>query len=443
MKDWGELMSSFRTLILIAAILITAAVAPATAAQRCFPETGQCLNDRFEQYWAANGGLDVFGYPVTAAGFQPSGDAIYLTQWLERNRFELHPENAAPFDVLLGRLGDDRLRQLDRDWQSAPKVDPSTPHYFAATGHAIAAQFWEYWRGHGLELGDAGVSERESLSLFGVPISSAAAETNASGATVLTQWFERARFEYYPDNPPAFQVQLGLLGSEVRSAANPPFETLPRMPDGLPQAEVVAVIDGDTVDVRLNGTVERLRMIGIDTPETVDPNRPVECFGREASAHARELLGGKTVRLEEDPSQDSRDRYGRALRYVWLPDDRLFNLEMLAGGFANEYTYQMPYKYQALFRAAQDAARAQQLGLWSPATCNGNSDQPAPAPRPSPPPQPPPPGGSCDPSYPDVCIPPPPPDLDCGDIPYRNFRVLPPDPHRLDGRDGDGIGCEE
>jgi micrococcal nuclease len=114
-------------------------------------------------------------------------------------------------------------------------------------------------------------------------------------------------------------------------------------------AAVVRVIDGDTVDVRLDGQVVRMRLIGIDTPEVVDPRQSVQCFGREASNKAHELLDGQTVALEADPSQDDKDRYGRLLRYVWLSDGRLFNQEMVAQGYAFEYTYDLPYKYQAEF----------------------------------------------------------------------------------------------
>jgi len=234
----------------------------------------------------------------------------------------------------------------------------------------------------------------------------------------------------------------------------PPFA----QPADLPTARVVRVVDGDTVDVRLDGQVVRLRLIGIDTPEVVDPRRAVECFGREASAKAHELLDGQTVTLEADTTQDDVDRYGRLLRYIWLPDGRLFNQEMIGQGYAFEYTYRVPYKYQAEFKQAELDAREQQRGLWSQQTCAGehgpaDGAQPSPvpspvaAPQPAPNPVPPPPeptgapASNCDPAYPDVCIPPPPPDLDCGDIPYRNVRVLPRDPHRFD-RDKDGIGCE-
>lgn len=151
----------------------------------------------------------------------------------------------------------------------------------------------------------------------------------------------------------------------------------PQQPADLPGAQVARVVDGDTLDVNLGGERVRLRLIGINTPETVDPRRPVECFGREASQKAKELLSGQQVRLEADPSQDERDRYDRLLRYVWLPDGRLFNLEMVAQGYAFEYTYDTPYKYQAEFKRAQEQARAAQRGLWAPDTCGGH---PKPAP---------------------------------------------------------------
>jgi micrococcal nuclease len=196
---------------------------------------------------------------------------------------------------------------------------------------------------------------------------------------------------------------------------------------------VVDVVDGDTIKV---STGETLRLIGVDTPETRDPRRPVQCFGREASARAHALLDGARVRLEHDPTQGRVDRYGRTLAYVWLPDGRLYNETIIAEGYAHEYTYAIPYRYRDAFRAAERAARAAGRGLWSPATCAGDTEQPAA--RVTPPPDAP---AGCDPSYVGVCIPSPPPDLDCGDIAFRRFAVVGPDPHRFDG-EGDGVGCE-
>src|SRR4029078_6880166 len=85
---------------------------------QCFPETNQCISGRFRQYWEQNGGLAVFGYPISSAHEERNADTgkSYLTQWFERNRCEAHPENTVPYDVLLGRLGNDRLLQTGHDW---------------------------------------------------------------------------------------------------------------------------------------------------------------------------------------------------------------------------------------------------------------------------------------------------------------------------------------
>jgi micrococcal nuclease len=134
---------------------------------------------------------------------------------------------------------------------------------------------------------------------------------------------------------------------------------------------VIRVVDGDTIHVFLDNNDVTIRMIGIDTPETVDPRKPVQCFGKEASNHARQLLNGATVYLEIDDSQGDYDKYNRLLSYIWMADGRMFNQVMIAEGYAFEYTYNRPYKYQAQFKDAQRNAQAQQLGLWAPTTCNG------------------------------------------------------------------------
>ncbi len=134
--------------------------------------------------------------------------------------------------------------------------------------------------------------------------------------------------------------------------------------------QVVRVVDGDTVVVDIEGKKETLRLIGINTPETVDPRKKVECFGIEASAKAKAVLAGQTVRLEADPTQGERDKYGRLLRYVILPDGTNFNKLMVTEGFAYEYIYNgVPYKYQADFRLAQQEARVEKRGLWADRAC--------------------------------------------------------------------------
>lgn len=136
--------------------------------------------------------------------------------------------------------------------------------------------------------------------------------------------------------------------------------------------KVVKVVDGDTIDVLIDDKTQRLRLIGIDTPETVDPRKKVQCFGREASNKAKELLNGQFVSLENDESQGERDKYKRLLRYVFLQDGTNFNLYMIAEGYAHEYTYDQPYKYQYDFKEAERSALENNKGLWSPDTCSGN-----------------------------------------------------------------------
>ena len=131
-------------------------------------------------------------------------------------------------------------------------------------------------------------------------------------------------------------------------------------------ARVVYVIDGDTIMVELNGREVRLRYIGIDAPETVKENAPVEWMGPEASAANKALVHGKTVYLEKDVSDT--DRYGRLLRYVFLADGTFVNGELVRQGYAQAITYAPDVKYQDLLRALQREARNAGRGLWQPAT---------------------------------------------------------------------------
>jgi hypothetical protein len=187
----------------------TSVAAPSLA----FPQTGYSLDGTFLDYWEAHGGLPVFGMPIDSAR-QTDGQ---VAQWLERARFELHPENAAPYTVLLRRLGVAALQQQGRDWTTFATAAPGAPHSFAATGHAITTPaFWAYGSSHGLErVGRPGTSYAEALALFGYPISAARLARNVRGETVLTQWFERARFELHPSTPAADRVRLGRLGADV------------------------------------------------------------------------------------------------------------------------------------------------------------------------------------------------------------------------------------
>ena len=136
----------------------------------------------------------------------------------------------------------------------------------------------------------------------------------------------------------------------------------------IPQNQVIRVIDGDTFEIYLNNKIEKIRMIGLNTPESVDPNRGIECYGIEASDRLKELLHGKIVNLESDETQDYVDKFGRVLKYVYL-DKKNINKQMIEEGFGFEYTFKKPYKYQIEFREAQKKAKQNSLGLWKNENC--------------------------------------------------------------------------
>ena len=217
----------------------------------------------------------------------------------------------------------------------------------------------------------------------------------------------------------------------------------PAKPTGQQATAVVSrVVDGDTIHVLLDGHDMTVRYIGMDSPESVKPGSPVEPFAKEATKANEQLVGGKRVILEKDVSET--DRFGRLLRDVWLKVGSTYILvdyELVVRGYARVTTFPPDVKYVEQLLAAERWARDAGVGLWgmseptpAPTAPRGVASTPAASRTPL--------GlaGNCDPSYPDRCIPPPPPDLDCADIGHR-VRVLPPDPHRLDV-DHNGFGCE-
>lgn len=153
---------------------------------------------------------------------------------------------------------------------------------------------------------------------------------------------------------------LVLLAACQPSAGGPPSSA------GLPPcdwAEVERIVDGDTIIVEVEGERERVRYIGIDTPESVAPNQPVEPFGPEASEAHEEMVDGGWVCLERDVSE--RDRFDRLLRHPWLPDGRLASEELVRAGLATVVTFPPDVKYHdSRLLPAQEAARAAGRGVW-------------------------------------------------------------------------------
>lgn len=154
-----------------------------------------------------------------------------------------------------------------------------------------------------------------------------------------------------PEQPPQ------LATSSAERAAWPP------VPSDAIAARVERVVDGDTFVAAIAGRSERVRLIGVDTPETVDPDRPVQPYGKEASSFAKRMLTDRTVRLEGDV--EPRDRYGRLLAYVWLPDGTFWNALLAAEGYAQLITIPPDVSYAGLFRDLVGEARAANRGLWA------------------------------------------------------------------------------
>ena len=170
---------------------------------RLFAETGHYLGGAFAQRWAEGGGLAEFGYPITGELTEPepgSGRARTV-QYFERNRFDYFPELAnTPYVVQLGRLGETALNQTGVDWWTLPRREAGEENclFFAETGHQICSPFRERWERTG------------GLTRHGLPLTDAFDENGRQA-----QYFERSRFEHHPDNPPDFQIQLGLLSREL------------------------------------------------------------------------------------------------------------------------------------------------------------------------------------------------------------------------------------
>ncbi len=121
--------------------------------------------------------------------------------------------------------------------------------------------------------------------------------------------------------------------------------------------------DGDTIAVNMDGSKEKIRMIGVDTPETHDPRKPVECFGLRAAEFTKTLIGNNSVRLEADPTNTNRDRYDRLLRYVYLPDGRLVNAEIIKQGYGFAYVG-FPFEKMDEFKTYENTAKDNNVGLW-------------------------------------------------------------------------------
>lgn len=281
--------------------------------ERCFSETGLCIAGRIREFWEQSDGLRVFGLPISIQKDEMIEGRMIQVQWFERNRLELHPENAPPYDVLLGRLGVDKLVQQGHDWFTFPRSSAQIGcRFFSETGHNLCGDFLTAWRSRGIELdGIAGAVERESLALFGLPLSDLQTET-IDGKEFQVQWFERARFELHPENTPPYNVLLGLLGRELMPPSRnttrssgviafssrrgiAPWEIYVINPDGSGQKRVTQnqlssasmhpfwLPSGSQIGFMFSRTDWEIRLTNIDGSRTTAPKLPSLCKGTWSS----------------------------------------------------------------------------------------------------------------------------------------------------------------
>ena len=244
------------------------------APRNFYLETGHAIQGRFLDYWAQNGGLAIFGFPVSDEIVETTPQGTYKVQYFERNRFEAHPENNKPYDVLLGLLGNDSvpLNGVDKLPAYAPVPAPTTPgsYWFKETRHSLSDEFLQYWLSHG------------GLPVFGFPTTEPFTEQTAQG-TYTVQYFERNRFELHPAAPPAYRVLLGLLGNEAEARnldpdfrrpsveSNLPLSARPSMavlPAIMPQNNLNASLD-NVQPLDLIRVVTNLWLPGNSTPPTL------------------------------------------------------------------------------------------------------------------------------------------------------------------------------
>jgi micrococcal nuclease len=157
-------------------------------------------------------------------------------------------------------------------------------------------------------------------------------------------------------------IVVFLLGLFIVFYAYARANTIKINPDATYQ--ITEVVDGDTIKVRIDRNIAVVRLLGVNTPETVDPRKPPECYGAEASRSMKEFLAGREVRLIQDIDREITDRYGRYLAYVYLVDGTAVNEWLLTNGLAREYTYGSPYDFQSRYKELENIARSAKKGLW-------------------------------------------------------------------------------
>ena len=231
-----SIMYRYHTLGIIALIIVMWIwVAPNQtihAATPCNADNTVCIDSQLAPFWEQQGGLTIFGQPLAPSTTTTVDGATITTQQFERARLEYHPTNPAPYTILLGRLGAQSLDGVDVN-ALTPVTAPHTTaatiscKSFAGTPYQACGDFLNYWHKYGLQQDrNPKISDAESLALFGLPLTPPYQQL-LNGELYVVQVFERARMEYHPNNPEAYRIQLGLLGSELFAGTITPVTDTP------------------------------------------------------------------------------------------------------------------------------------------------------------------------------------------------------------------------
>ncbi len=225
MKRWLVGVVVLALAVMVVPIALVSAEPPATV---YFSQTGHSVGAPFLSYWRAHGGLPVYGYPITEA-FDEKSDLdgkTYKVQYFERARLESHPENKAPWDIILGQLGRKNAEKLGNNPALQPITEDKTPPgatYFPETKHSVGGEFLTYYTNHG------------GLDQFGYPLTQEFTEKSPiDGKSYTVQYFERNRFEFHPENQAPYNVLLGLLGSQAAQEKKLNTAAVPR-PQNVPE----------------------------------------------------------------------------------------------------------------------------------------------------------------------------------------------------------------
>jgi Tol biopolymer transport system component len=300
-------------------ILSVPPMAAAQATERCFDETGYCVSGRILAYWEQNGGLPVFGFPISPQREELVEGQPRQVQWFERNRLELHPENAPPYDVLLGRLGGELVATQDAP---APEAPQAGCRYSEQTGFNICGEILAYWNANGLEIdGQPGTTAAESIALFGLPLTGTYETTLPDGNVITVQWFERARFELHPQNAPPYNVLLGRLGVETLERRGE--EPLPP-----PPAEPAPAGNADQIVFQINpegyagpSDIYTINPDGSDlTRLTTNGTSSVPTWSPDKRRIAYVSNGNIFVMNADGSSQTALTDTGRDANPAWSPD---------------------------------------------------------------------------------------------------------------------------